>query len=132
LSLKRLDGSVRMDVTDTAYALPQVAGWFGSSLPSNLHFSGPAVLDANLSGTLERPQIAVTVAADDLHLNGMKGIQLNASAGVSTEQIEVQRFTVQRETEFVTGSGRIGLMQPEPTVDAQFAVANASIHRVLD
>lgn len=130
-ALKRLNGALRIDVSDTAQALPQVAGWFGSSLPANLRFSGPAIIDANLSGTVQQPLVGAIVAADDLHLNDLKNIHLNAAAEISREQMDVQRVLVQWETESMTGTGRIGWTQPEPTIEGQIAVANASIQRVL-
>jgi autotransporter translocation and assembly factor TamB len=79
-SLKQIGGSLRLEVSDTGRAMPQVAGWVGSSVPPDLQISGPAVIHANLDGTLEHPRIDGNVEANDLRLNSFENVQLRAAA----------------------------------------------------
>jgi outer membrane protein assembly complex protein YaeT len=130
-ALKRLDGSLRIDTSNAGQALTQVAGWSGSSVPATLQLSGPAVIDANLSGTLDRPQIDANLEASDLHVNDLKNINLNASAQYTREQIDVENLSLQWGAESATGSGRIGLTTPDSTLDGQVSLANTSMRRVF-
>ena len=130
-SLKQIGGSLRLEVSDTGQALPQVAGWIGSSVPPDLQISGPAVIHANLDGTLEHPRIAGTVEASGLRLNTFENLQLDAAATYTPEQVDVQQFSVRWKAEAITGNGKIGLTSNDPTLDGQVAIATASIHRLL-
>jgi len=130
-SLKQIGGTLRLEVSDTAQALPQVAGWTGSSTPADLQISGPAIIDANLAGTLEQPRIGANIVANGLRLNNLENIRVDAAAEYTREQLDVRQLSIQWAEESMTGSGRIGLTAAEPTLDGQVAISSASIHRVL-
>jgi outer membrane protein assembly complex protein YaeT len=130
-SLKHIGGTLRLDISDTAKALPQVAGWFGSSVPPDVQISGPAVINANLGGTLEHPRIDGNVEAKGLRLNGFENVQLDAAAEYTPDQVDIQQFSIRWEAESITGSGHVGLTATSPTLDGQVAIATTSIHRLL-
>jgi outer membrane protein assembly complex protein YaeT len=130
-SLKEIAGTVRMDVSDTGRALPQVAGWFGKSLPMEPHLSGPATVDANLEGTLQHPRVDAIVEASGLRLNNLENIRLNASAAYTPGQLELPQFSIQWEADSVTGNGRIGLTAADSTLAGQAFLSNASVQRLL-
>jgi len=130
-SQTQIGGAVRLEVTDLGQALPQVAGWLESSIPPNLHLSGPVAIDANLDGTLKQPRIGTKIEASGLRLNFLENIRLDAAAEYTPEQIVIPSLSVKWQAESMTGNGRIGLTTADPTLDGQIAMANASIHGVL-
>lgn len=130
-SSKQLSGTLRLDTSDTGQALKQIAAWLGNSLPARLELAGPAGLDANLGGTLERPRIGASLQANGLQLNEWKNIDLEAVAEYTPAQVDVQKVALKWEEESLTGSGRIGLTTPSPTFDARAEMPNASVQRIL-
>jgi outer membrane protein assembly complex protein YaeT len=130
-SLKQIGGALRLEVSDTGRAMPQVAGWFGSNPPPDLEVSGPAVIHANLDGTLEHPRIDGSVEANGLRLNSFENVQLHAAATYTPEQVDVSQLSIQWKAETLTASGRVGLSAASPTLDGQAAIATTSIHRLL-
>jgi hypothetical protein len=129
---KQMDGAVRVDVADTGLGWSQAAGWFGSSVPQNIQISGPATIDAVLSGTMEQPQITASLAANSLRLNDLKDLRLLADAVYTTDQIELPRISLNWESESASGSGHIGLQTTPPTLAGQFDVSRVSLHRILN
>jgi len=130
-SSKEVSGTLRADTSDAGQALKLIAAWSGSTLPAGFELAGPAGIDANLDGTLERPRVAATVQANGLQVNQLKNINLDALAEYTPQQVDVQRVVVNWEQESVTASGRIGLTSRTPTLDGRAEVPNVSIRRVL-
>jgi len=130
-SLKQIGGSLRLAVSDAGDALPQVAGWFGSTVPSDMKVSGLAVLTVNLEGTLEHPQVDGNLEANDLALNGFENVHLGVAAKYTPEQVDVQQLSIQWKAETITGNGHVGLTGSDPTLDGQAVIATTSIHRLL-
>ena len=130
-SSKQISGAFRVETSNTGQALKQLAAWSGNSLPAGLALFGPAGIDANLGGTLERPRIGASFQANGLQLNELKNLNLEAVAEYTPEQIDVQRVALKWEEESLTGSGRIGLTARSPTLDARAEMPNAPIHRIL-
>ena len=130
-SLKKLGGSLRLDVPETENAIPQVAGWFGSSIPPEVKIAGPAVIQANLDGTLDRPRIDGSVESSGLQLNGFENIQLYAAAEYTPELVDVQQVSLQWKAESIKGTGHVGLTDSDPALDAQIAIATTSIQQLL-
>src|SRR4030095_13969239 len=127
---KHLSGSVRLEASDAGDALRQAANWFGTT-PVGLEILGAAGVDAKLAGTLDHPRILATLQANDLRINQLKDIDLEALAEYTPEQLDLQKLTLKWEEESLIASGRMDLTKPSPTLDAHAEVANASIERIL-
>jgi outer membrane protein assembly complex protein YaeT len=130
-SSKQLQGALRADASDVGEALKQIADWTGSSHPDGVHIVGPASVDADLGGTLERPRVSASVKANGLQLNELKNINLEAVAEYMPEKVELTRVAVKWEEESLTGNGRIGLASRSPTLDAHVEMPTVSVRRVL-
>jgi len=131
LSSKQLGGSLRVDASNVGEAVREIAAWSGSSLPDGVELFGPAGVDANFGGTLQRPRIGVSLQANGLQLNQLTDIDVKAVAEYTPEQVDLQSIALQWEEQSLTASGRIGLTTPSPTLDARAEASNASIHRIL-
>src|SRR5262249_23197829 len=65
-SSKQLGGNLHVSAVDTGQALKEMADWFGSSVPADLHITGPTGVEANLEGTLDRPRVNASIQANGL------------------------------------------------------------------
>src|SRR2546426_1341137 len=79
-STNQLTGNLQIDTADTGQALKQVTAWLGSALQPDLHLGGAAGIEANLGGTLERPQVTANLHGNALQVNELKDIDLDAGA----------------------------------------------------
>jgi len=127
----RISGTLQLEVSDAAQALPQIAGWLNSGIPADFHLSGPVVINTTLDGTLDAPRIGATVEANSLRLKNQENIHLDAAAEYTREQVEVPQFSIQWDKDSITGSGRIGLTGEQPALEGQAAMTVASIQRIL-
>jgi outer membrane protein assembly complex protein YaeT len=130
-SLRDLGGTLQLDTSNIGDAVKQIADWSGSVPPEAVHIFGPASIGANLGGTLERPRVSARLEANDLQVNELKNISLDAVAEYTTEQIDLQTVALKWEEQSLTGSGRIGLTSGSPTLEAHADIPGASIHGIL-
>ena len=130
-SSKQLSGNVRLDAADTGRVLKQATDWFRTELPANLHIAGPAGVEANLGGTLGRPNLTASIHANGLQVNEFKDINLDAAAVYTSDQLDLQRLSLQWAEESLLASGRLALTTRNPTLEARAEAPNVSVRRIL-
>src|SRR5438552_7678758 len=131
-STNQLTGNLQIDTADTGQALKQVTYWLGSALQQDLHVGGAAGIEANLGGTLERPQVTANLHGNALQVNELKDIDLDAVAVYTPEEVDLQKLLIQWREESLTASGRLDLKTPNTPLEAHAEVPNASVHRILE
>src|SRR5438093_6061699 len=131
-STNQLTGNLQIDTADTGQALKQVTDWLGSALQQDLHVGGAAGIEANLGGTLERPQVTANLHGNALQINELKDIDLDAVAVYTPEEVDLQKLLIHWREESLTASGRLDLKTPNTPLEAQAEVSNASVHRILE
>ena len=131
-STNQLTGNLQIDTADTGQALKQVTDWLGSALQQDLHVGGAAGIEANLGGTLERPQVTANLHGNALQVNELKDIDLDAVAVYTPEEVDLQKLLIQWREESLTASGRLDLKTPNTPLEAHAEVPNASVHRILE
>src|SRR2546422_970802 len=100
-STNQLTGNLQIDTADTGQALKQVTDWLGSALQQDLHVGGAAGIEANLGGTLERPQVTANLQGNaDFPADGrvtldawISGTIANPSADVRISAADLQAYS---------------------------------------
>ena len=92
---------------------------------------GAAVVTAQLSGTVQNPQIAANIQAPELQLGQLKAVNIQANANYTGTALALKNVDLQWQGQTITASGTVGLKGRNPAIDLTTQTQNLKIESVL-
>lgn len=120
-----LAGDARLRIESIETVLEQLG------YPGKPALRGGLGAEIALSGNVDQPVAAVTVASSDLRLYDGRPAVVRASAEVSTSAVAVRQATVEAGDGAITGEGRIAVAE-EATNDFAFRVTDFDLTALLE
>jgi outer membrane protein assembly complex protein YaeT len=93
--------------------------------------AGPAELRADLAGTLEAPEAAVSLIAPRMAIGGLQDVAFRLSAAYSPQSVRVSELETAWHGQSIRGQGAVGLSGESPSLDLHLRLRNASLESIL-
>lgn len=128
-----LGGRVLAQVEDAARTVKELEALLGREEGAlvGTNVGGRIELTADLSGTVEKPQIVAEVRGEGLNAGGVRDATLSASAALGGGEARVDRLSLRWQEQELIASGAVGLNAPDPPLRAEISVNRVSAGALL-
>lgn len=134
LDRRRMSGTLTAQVPDAAVLVSNVERFLGEA-PGSLvgtNLSGGAKLNAQLSGTVQKPVAALTLEAPQMTVGSLGGVAVQGDALYDSTNLKVNRATVSYREQTLSASGNLSLQGRNPEISFRVESNSLSIPVVLE
>lgn len=125
-------GTIRIDGRDRLSGQLSVSAANVAAQPyAALPFSGSAMVQLNVSGTVRQPAAEFTVDAPNLTAESITGIAISAAGRANANRVDLDRATVRWGGQSLAASGWVGLTGASAPLAIEAEVTNSSIRELL-